>query len=271
MSDIPNTIFIVPYKNRPTQKIEFIKYFNKIIEKNSNLNKNSTKLFFINQNDNRIFNRGGIKNIGFLIVKKLYPNNYKNITLIYHDIDTFPKYVNLLDYDTANNTIKHYYGYKFALGGIFAIKAGDFELTTGFPNFWGWGYEDNVMVKRANNKNIKIDHTIFYNPLDENIIRLNDENSNNISNYKLISKREISMYLHNENLDSLNDIKNLNYTEEKLNDLNNIIQYNINNFTTKRIYNSTELYKINMKTEKKDLPNIIRGWFRRDWNMFRNL
>ena len=45
-------------------------------------------------------------------------NNYKDITFIFHDIDTWGKNINTIEYKTEKNIVKHYYGYKFALGGI---------------------------------------------------------------------------------------------------------------------------------------------------------
>jgi len=260
---IPKTIFIVPYKNRPTQKNAFLEYFNKLIIENENLNKENTQLFFINQQDDRLFNRGAIKNIGFIVVKNLYPEHYKNITLIYHDIDTFPKDSTLLDYKTKENIIKHYYGYTFTLGGILAIKASDFEKIKGFSNFWGWGYEDNVLNERAILNNIKIDRTINFKPLDVNIIRLNDENTKHISNNKIISRRELSMYANKEPLDNLTDIKNLKYEHTNISD--NINEYNVTNFNTNRMYSRDEIIYIDVS--KQSLRKFTRGWFRQNWNM----
>ena len=271
MNIIPTTIFIVPQKNRPTHKKEFIKYFNRIINENKNLEPDTTQLFFINQNDKRQFNRGGIKNIGFLIVKNLYPNDYKNITLIFHDIDTIPNDSNLLNYKTDSKTIYHYYGFVFVLGGMFSIKASDFELIKGFPNFWGWGSEDNVILDRAIKNNITIDRSNFFDYKTDKIIRFNDENKDFISNLKLINKREMSMYINKEKLDDLTDIKNLNYTEKKNIDNYNIIDFDINNFETSRSYKIEEFQFVNYKKESHNLRNILRGWFRKDWNMFRNL
>ena len=268
---IPTTIFIVPQKNRPTHKKNFIDFFNKLIVENKNLEPDTTQLFFINQNDNRPFNRGGIKNIGFLIVKNLYPNDYKNITLIFHDIDTIPNDSNLLNYKTEKNMIYHYYGFDFVLGGMFSIKASDFELIKGFTNFWGWGYEDNVILHRAIQNNITIDRSNFFDYKTDKIIRFNDENKNNISNLKLINKREISMYTNQEKLDDLTNIKNLNYTEKNNANNNNIIDFDINNFETGRMYKIEEFQFINYKKERHNLHKILRGWFRKDWNMFRNL
>jgi hypothetical protein len=264
MIDPPKTIFIIPLKDRPTHKIKFINYFNNLLKENDTLNIHNTKLFFINQNDNRLFNRGAIKNIGFIIVKKLYPETYKSINLIYHDVDTIPKDFKLFDYKTFKNSIKHYYGFTYTLGGIFAITAGDFELTKGFSNFWGWGYEDNVLLNRAIKHNININREVLLSPLDNKIIRFTDENSDTITNNKIVSQREIAMYVFKEKLDDLYDITNLNYTENILNNIN-IFQYDINEFNTSRMYTQSEIKVVNVS--KTTISKLSRGWFRRNWNM----
>ena len=60
---IPDKIFIIPYRNREKEKALFITHMNYILEDISN---SSYELFFVHQQDNLPFNRGAMKNIGFL-------------------------------------------------------------------------------------------------------------------------------------------------------------------------------------------------------------
>jgi hypothetical protein len=165
---IPEIIFIVPYRDRKPHRMVFTSVMPKIVE---DLN---CKILFCHQRDNRPFNRGAMKNIGFLYVKKTYPDNYKDITLVFHDIDSMSWYKGQFSYKTTKGIINHFYGFKFALGGIFSIKAFDFEDVNGFPNYWTWGLEDNVLLKRLliKNKKIKYDNFVECQKDNKNIIGL---------------------------------------------------------------------------------------------------
>jgi hypothetical protein len=161
--------------------------------------------YFVHQKDTRPFNRGGMKNIGFLAIKYKYPNDYKNITLVFNDVDTLPYTKNILNYDTEQGVVKHFYGFKFALGGIFSIKASDFEMTNGFTNFWAWGCEDNYMQTRVVDCRLTIDRTTFFPIGSQTILQFVDGFK------RLISRREAATSLTNDNIDGLMTIRNLRF------------------------------------------------------------
>ena len=197
---IPTKIFIIPYRNRKYLKIHFTKYMEYLLE---DISKETYEIYFVHQKDNKPFNRGALKNIGFIAIKEKYPDNYKNITFIFNDIDTMPLEKNYLNYDTRCGIVKHFYGFNFALGGIFSIVGEDFEKTGGFPNYWAWGLEDNAIQERVVSKNIKIDRSQFHNFLNEHILHMPYDIK------RILSKQQA--WRHKDNKEGYIDIKNLKY------------------------------------------------------------
>ena len=236
-------IFIIPYRNREEQKHFFIKYMNYLME---DYDKESYEIIFAHQNNNLQFNRGAMKNIGFLYAKQKY-EYYKDIIFIFNDVDTLPHKKNLLNFDLEDNEIKHYYGFHFTLGGIFAIKGKDFEKINGFPNFWGWGYEDNVILNRALENKININRSNFFEIGNHNILHLIDEFSKNIS----IKARDD--YANNNIIDGLNTLKTVHYDKNNLVDILDIHSftclYNPNDKTV-----NTSLFKQENRVQRIPHP-----------------
>lgn len=237
--EVPKFIFIVPYRDREQHYLFFKSHMSKILE---NINH---RILYIHQNDKRAFNRGALKNIGFLIVKDLYPDNYKNITLVFNDIDTMPFTPGFLDYNTNTSIIKHFYGFKFALGGIVSMKAGDFEKINGFPNYWGWGFEDNELQKRVLNAKMKIDRSQFYDIMDKNILHLQHGFD------RPINRADMKKYKSNSN-EGIKNIKNLEY-------INNDDFIDINSFDTGRAEDVTKRLNFDLKSGNKININRLGG------------
>ena len=246
---IPKIVFIVPYKNRENQKLHFDIYMKYLME---DYNSNDYEIYFSHQNDNRIFNRGAIKNIGFMAIRKKYPNDYKNITFVFNDIDTLPYKKNFLNYQTTKNNLKHFYGFDFALGGIFSITGEDFEKINGFPNFWGWGYEDNLILNRAKYHNINIDRSNFtkhdITNMNSNILHFDKNPEKLVTNNAIKLKQNLDIS-QKDGIDSLMDIR-FNIKNEYI---------NIYSFNSIYIpYDITKFKKHNMITQGNKLKDFNR-------------
>jgi len=201
---VPKIVFIVPYRDRPQHKCVFERNMTHIME---DYDKNDYKIFFSEQReDGRPFNRGAIKNIGFLAVKNLYPDHYKNITFVFNDVDCFPYRKGLLNFQTSRGVIKHFFGFKHVLGGIFSITGSDFERIKGFPNFWTWGYEDNMIYnKSVRDPEIIIDRSTFFPIYDNNIVHMVD------SFKKLINLKQSGNDRTEQTFNNISSIVSLNY------------------------------------------------------------
>lgn len=212
---VPKLVFIVPYRNRSQEKLHFSVYMKYILE---DYHEDDYEIYYSHQIDNKPFTRGGTKNIGFLVIKEKYPNDYKNITFVFNDVDTLPSEKNMLNYITKKGIVKHFFGFTFTLGGIFSIIGEDFERCNGFPNLYGWGIEDNEMNDRVILNNIKIDRSVFYPIGSREIINLISDPR------RIINNKDPGDYRKRKLIDNLNSIKNLEY-----NIINNIEKTKINN------------------------------------------
>ena len=159
MDTEPDIFFIVPYRDREAHLEIFINHMKIILDEINYM------ILISHQCDTRLFNRGGLKNLGFLWIKKKYPNTYKEKTLVFHDVDNLYYRKNILNWKTTHGKIKHFFGIEQkkskSLGGILSVTGSDFEKMNGFPNYWSWGYEDNALYYRAKYANIKIDYSQF--------------------------------------------------------------------------------------------------------------
>lgn len=250
---VPKRVFIVPYRNRVQHKFFFSKYMSFILE-----DCDDYEIFFSHQCDARTFNRGATKNIGFMAVREKYPNDYKNITFIFNDIDTIP-FTKIFDYETTHGVVKHYYGYKYALGGIVVIKGADFEKINGYPCFWGWGMEDNCLQKRCAAFNITIDRSTFYNIGSPQILQLFDGIS------RIISKKDPWRMEHDNGIDGIKTINKLKYTidEKSANEndnffsvINNRIHFiNIQTFNTYVKFEQDSYYSYDLREPQRKIVN----------------
>jgi hypothetical protein len=204
-TNIPKIIFIVPYRDRRQEKCIFSVYMKYIME---DYDKNDYEIYYSHQIDNRPFNRGATKNIGFLAMKKKYPNTYQNITFVFNDVDTVPVKKNTFDYATTKGVVKHFYGFTFTLGGIFSIVGSDFEKCNGFPNNWGWGLEDNAMNDRVLLNEITINRQQFYPRETRDVLHLYDTPN------RIINNKEPGNYNTKNLNDNLNNIHELEYVIE---------------------------------------------------------
>jgi antitoxin component YwqK of YwqJK toxin-antitoxin module len=163
-----------------------------------------------------------------------------------------------------NGTVKHYYGFKYALGGIVVMKGADFERTNGFPGFWGWGMEDNVLQKRCEAVGLNIDRSLFYNIGSPEILQLFDGIS------RIISKKDPWRGEYDNGIDGLKTITHLRYTIDEKSEnphdnifvINNpkIMIINISTFLTHIPFGKEEYYNYDLREPKRKIihPDKIR-------------
>jgi hypothetical protein len=249
---IPSRIFIVPYRNRLHHKFFFCNQMKFLME-----DEEDYEIYFVHQSDTRPFNRGATKNIGFLAMKEKYPNDYKNISFIFNDVDSVP-FHRLFDYHTVKGIVKHHYGFETSLGGIVVITGADFETINGYPNFWGWGMEDTCLQKRCNAYNIQIDRSEFYPIGSPEILQLFDGVS------RLVSSRDPQRMKTDNGQDGISTINKLQYIidsksskmEDNIYVVDNspIFFINVSSFLTSSRFDLDKYHEYDLREPVRNIP-----------------
>ena len=253
----PKIVFIVPYRNRLQHKFYFSNYLTSILKDTID----PYEIYFAHQCDTRSFNRGGAKNIGFLSIKAKYPDNYKDITFVFNDIDTLP-FSNIFDYKTTPGIVKHFYGFNYALGGIVSITGADFEATNGFPNFWGWGMEDAALQTRCEKIGLQIDRSQFYPIGSPDILQFFDGVS------RLINRKDPLRAKNDNGVDGIRSIHKLEYSIDKESknpqdniyvvNSDNIFIVNIETFMTAVRFEQDNFYEYDLREPAHKIMNPDR-------------
>ena len=176
-------VYIVPYRDR-AEHLEFFKTYLPHVDKGD------YRILVVQQCDQRPFNRGAMKNVGFLAVKRIYPTTYKEVTLIFNDVDIMPFKEGVFYAETVPGVVRHNYGYTSCLSASFVIKAGDFERTGGFPNLWTWGLEDCLMQERVFSAGFTIDRSRFRPVGDRSVLQFFDGMTRPLSTLDLAGTRQ---------------------------------------------------------------------------------
>ena len=240
----PKRVFIIPYRDREAHKAIFLSHMKVILKDDIDY-----EMVFVHQKDKREFNRGALKNIGFIYCKKTYPNDWKDITFIFHDIDCVP-FKRLFDYNTTKGVVTHFYGFKFCFGGIFGIKGEDYEKINGFPNLWGWGFEDNKIKVEWDKIGGKINYDQFIFFTDKRVVKFDSSIANH--DLRTINKNNLK-YANNEPKEKsgYHTIRNLNYNIEDIE--SNIKMIHVTSFLTeRREKNQTFVKNVTSKMIRED-------------------
>ncbi len=140
----------VPYRNREKHLNEFVPFMSSFLT-NQGI---EHKVFVAHQVDDKLFNRGKIKNIAFDLAAKEGFDYF-----CFHDIDMLPENSGCdYSYPLENPVhISYYlsdYGYKLPylenFGGALLFTKEQFETVNGYYNdYWDWGAEDDDLFWRC--------------------------------------------------------------------------------------------------------------------------
>ena len=145
-----DTVILIPYRNRQKQLLYFIQHSAPIINKYLP----TSKIVVIRQtNDNQLFNRGKLLNVGFSLYKD------KTKYFMTHDVDLNPTNLFVSKFYTLvpkeNEVLALFTSIWNTMGGIIKLHNNVVHKINGFPNdIWGWGAEDSALQRRAEYFNV---------------------------------------------------------------------------------------------------------------------
>lgn len=165
--DLFEAQILIPYRARypnvfrEAQLHKFLKHMNEYLNEVHPTLK--YKLIVVEQNNEKMFNRGLLLNIGFLEREKQV--DYRIKYYIHHNCDLFPTIDQepKLDYSfTPINEVRDIFGYSGGIGGIAIFNRLTFSDINGFPNdYFNWGAEDTTLHKRCERNSIDIKRPLY--------------------------------------------------------------------------------------------------------------
>jgi hypothetical protein len=143
---------IIPYRDREPALKQIIPKLHEVLSKQVK----NYQISVIEQDDNALFNKGLINNLGFLL-------NSDADYYCFHDVDLLPEFS---DYAYPENpvhmsTFCRQFNYienpDACMGGVVLFKREHFESVNGYPtHLSGWGSEDNLLTIRCQKIGLKI-------------------------------------------------------------------------------------------------------------------
>jgi hypothetical protein len=152
MPDAKRLSIIVPYRDREEQLQAFLAHMLTYFARDKVDRFTPYRITVVEQNDDRLFNRGKLRNVGFDLTRD--SADY----FCFHDVDYLPVWADysypdapmriiwygadVVPYDEGDSVeIKHDYNRYF--GGVLLFNRSDFLAVNGFSNqYEGWGFED---------------------------------------------------------------------------------------------------------------------------------
>jgi len=188
----------IPYRNRE----EHLRKLVPVLSKHLNEKDIDHKFYVGHQVDDRLFNRGGMKNIA-----AEYAFNDGCDYIAWHDVDMLPhedcdySYPEDTPIHIATKLEKYNYGlgYDQYFGGVILFNKEQVEKTNGYSNnYWDWGQEDDDLFWRCYYENYTTGK-IFKHYDNKKVGIFNGDDSS----VTIPTNREISSCLHNEHTISI--------------------------------------------------------------------
>ena len=153
----PKLAIIVPYRDREEHLARFVPHMDEFLSDKDI----DYKIFVIEQDNEKPFNRGWLLNVGFEIAKKQGYDYF-----CFHDVDMLPQDKSC-DYSWVDrpthlasllSKFNNKLVYQEYIGGVTLFNKEHFEFINGFSNkYWGWGFEDDDLLYRCRQGGLPLD------------------------------------------------------------------------------------------------------------------
>lgn len=173
---------IIPYRNREANLKKLVSHLHWFLPRNSI---NSYSIIVVEQDDDKVFNKGKLMNTGFKIRSEFEEKTLDHY--VFHDVDLIPLEADYSFYENPIHLcpIVSQFDYKLPyeniFGGVTMFTKNAFTKVNGYSTrFYGWGAEDDDMFNRIlavgltpHRRNygafLSLDHERIYDPVNVNL------------------------------------------------------------------------------------------------------